>query len=102
MGLGMKNFTPLSQNLILGKKLGGHPKSGKNSTNWLATAPKSWQISYLSMATSEGSDWQHQLTFRMIYKEKELRPAALFVIIKLIYLIGSRERIRPDIAYIRK
>ena len=32
----MKNFTtppPLNQNLILGKKKGEHPKSGKNSTN---------------------------------------------------------------------
>ena len=34
MGLGMKKFTPLSQNSILGKKKGGgHPKSGKISTN---------------------------------------------------------------------
>ena len=34
MGLGMKKFPPppLSQNSDLGKK-GGHPKSGKNSTN---------------------------------------------------------------------
>ena len=33
MGSGMKNFTPLGQNSNLGKKGGGHPKSGKNSTN---------------------------------------------------------------------
>ena len=32
MELGMKNFIPLGQNSILGKK-GGHPESGKNSTN---------------------------------------------------------------------
>ena len=34
MGLMKKNVTPLSQNLILGRKGGGeHPKSGKNSTH---------------------------------------------------------------------
>ena len=34
-GIGNEKFHPphLSQNSILGKKSGGHPKSGKNSTN---------------------------------------------------------------------